>query len=94
MKIGQQFPLTMEGHVVAYAAVEDIDDGKVYLIIPATRVVMGLGSHLTDLDPEVDRAFAGLEEKEVEAPVGEEPRSLRDMDLSSDAVDVDEVEGK
>lgn len=52
MKIGDRLSVTMEGFEVAEAIIEDIDDGKATLFIPATRVVMGVATSLTDLPEE------------------------------------------
>jgi hypothetical protein len=92
----------MEGLSVCYATVEEVHNGTATIMIPATRVVMGLRTTLTDLDPEVEQAMlGGVDVKEApadvapavqevnEAPVTDEPVSLREMDLSSDVVDKD-----
>lgn len=61
MKVGDEILVNMGGFDVANAVIEDISDGKATIYIPATRVVMGVKSTLTDLAPEVDRDVA-LEE--------------------------------
>lgn len=58
MKIGDTRKVFLGQYEVADAVVVDIDDDKVYLEVPATRIVMGLKTDLGDLDdtpPEVDR---------------------------------------
>jgi hypothetical protein len=67
MKIGDRFTVYLDSHAVAEAVVEDIEDDKATLIIPATRLVMGIASSLTDLPeeiPEVEHQFAGLQDLE------------------------------
>lgn len=55
MKAGDELTITMEGFSVGTAVIEQIEDGKATIYIPATRVVMGVKQSLTDVDPEVDR---------------------------------------
>lgn len=65
MKVGDQYPLLLEGrHTVAYAVVEHIENGEVSLVIPATRVIMGLNQTLAPRDPDGSRVLLGAEEKE------------------------------
>jgi hypothetical protein len=62
MKINDRIAVQIEGTDVAEAIVEDMDDGNVTLIIPATRLVVRMRQSL-DLqatkEPEVDRILAG-----------------------------------
>lgn len=97
VKVGDQLVVSMEGLSVCYATVEEVHNGTATIMIPATRVVMGLRTTLTDLEPEVEQAMlGGVDTKEAPADVAPaaqevnaEPVSLRDMDLSSDVVDKD-----
>jgi hypothetical protein len=64
MKPGDKFAVNLNEHVVAEAVVIDIEDGKVTLDIPATRIVMGVKSSLTDLPDTVpDKEYAILDDK-------------------------------
>ena len=94
MKVGDQLVVSLEGHQVGMATIEDISDGKATIIIPATRVVMGVKQSLTELAPETDRVFAGVAEGggSEESPAVQEtneeaPKSLREMDLDTTALD-------
>lgn len=69
MKVGDQLVVNMEGFQVCYATIEAIEDDKATIIIPATRVVMGISRSLTDLAPEVDRGIANEAVVEQEKPV-------------------------
>lgn len=51
MKPGDKFPINLNEWVVAEAVVIDIEDGKVTLDVPATRIVMGVKTSLSDLEP-------------------------------------------
>lgn len=78
MKPGDEFPVQLSGYHVANGIVEEIDGDEVVIIIPATRVKMGIKTSLTDTTPEIDRDFTALVEGtgdakseaavEVEAP--------------------------
>lgn len=66
MKPGDKFAVNLNEHVVAEAVVIDIEDGKVTLDIPATRIVMGVKSSLTDLPdttPAVEHQILGAEDR-------------------------------
>lgn len=100
MKQGTEFPVTIQGIQVANAIVEGVEDDKVTLFIPATRVIMGVRHELTDTnpEPEVDRQFAGLDNGEsggsdaIDSVDDErdfdnyesEPTSLRNQNLDSE----------
>lgn len=63
MKIGDRMAVQIEGVDVAEAIVEDIDNGNVTLVIPATRLVVKMRQSLdltATATPEVDRVFAGV----------------------------------
>lgn len=65
MKPGDKFNVNLNEHVVAEAVVIDIEDGKVTLDIPATRIVMGVKSSLTDLPdtlPDTERQIIGTQD--------------------------------
>lgn len=49
MKIGDTVPVTIAGHVVAQAQIKELADGTATLIVPATRVLMGVSTSLTDI---------------------------------------------
>lgn len=53
MKPGDKYPVNLNEFVVAEAVVVDIEDGKATLDIPATRIVMGVKTSLSDLPEEV-----------------------------------------
>lgn len=46
MKRGDQIPVTIEGQTVAQAIIEQVEADRVTLVVPATRVVMGVVTHL------------------------------------------------
>lgn len=63
--VGTALEVKLEDHVVAQGVVTEISDGKVYIDIPATRVVMGLKTSLGEppvQTPEVEHQFAGTVE--------------------------------
>lgn len=64
MKVGDQMIVHLGQFEVAMATIEDISDGKATILIPSTRVVMGVRQELAPLEqaPEVDRVMAGLTE--------------------------------
>jgi hypothetical protein len=62
MRIGDQLTVSLEGIGVAYATIEAIEDNKATIIIPATRVVMGIKSSLEPATPEVERTNTVLTE--------------------------------
>lgn len=62
MKVGDQMVVRLENFDVAMATIEHIEDGKATILIPATRIVMGVRQELAPLNPEVDRIFAGTTE--------------------------------
>lgn len=71
MKPGDKYPVNLNEHIVAEAVVIDIEDGKVTLDIPATRIVMGVKSSLTDLPDEVpnkDRILLGDDRENQSTP--------------------------
>lgn len=59
MKTGDQLVVSMGGFEVAMATIEEVADGKAIISIPATRVVMGVKTSLTDLTPEVEQNLLG-----------------------------------
>lgn len=84
MKPGDKFAVNLNEHVVAEAVVIDIEDGKVTLDIPATRIVMGVKSSLTDLpdtQPTTERVLLGAETADG-TPVSE-PQAPKTTDESS-----------
>lgn len=98
MKVGDQLSVQLEGHTVGVATIEDISDGKATILIPATRVVMGVRQSLVaDVAPETDRVFAGTAEtsepntsdasEEAESAAVEEGVSLSQQNLDSSALD-------
>lgn len=64
MKINDKLEVQIQGVTVSEAVIENIDDGKATIIIPATRVVVQVKQSL-DLEatntPDVDRVFGGME---------------------------------
>ena len=83
MKVGDRFSVQIEGMDVAEAVIDDIEDGKAILVIPATRLVVQVRQSL-DLaatkTPDVDRIFTGVEESgsntsEATEAVSEAPRA-------------------
>ena len=62
MKIGDEFKVQLEGFHVANGYVEDFDGDDVIIVIPATRVKMGVSSQLAPKAPETDREFTALPE--------------------------------
>ena len=68
MKIGDRIAVQMEGFDVAEAVIEDIEDGKATIVIPATRVVVGVRTSLdVSARPESgnpDRVFGGMEDNQ------------------------------
>ena len=70
MKPGDKFAVTLEGHAVAEAVVESLDEETVTLVLPATRFTMGRATSLTDLperEVEVDRVL--LDDIDTPEPV-------------------------
>lgn len=81
MKVGDNVPVTLAGHVVAQARVSELGDGKAVLVIPGTQVTMAVRTELDaapapQRDTEtivtgVDRAegdTAATDETQTEAP--------------------------
>lgn len=54
MKVGDKVPVNIGGHTVAQAEVREMDSGTATLVVPATLVVMGVRTELTDL-PRVEQ---------------------------------------
>lgn len=68
--VGSTLELKLNEFVVAAGTVTEISEGKVYIDIPATRVVMGLKTSLGEppvVEPEVEHQFAGTVEPEGDA---------------------------
>lgn len=61
MRVNDQLPVTIQGLTVAHAVIEQIEDGVAVLVIPATRFKLGIRMELTELVPEVERAFTTQE---------------------------------
>lgn len=67
MKIGQALRVFIQADdgqtfEVSSAVIEHIENDEATIVIPATRVVMGIKHSLDNRTPEVDRAFGGLVE--------------------------------
>jgi len=62
VEVGQEFLVSLQGIDVAVGTVEYIEGNEVTIIIPQTRVVMGLSNTLAPLEtvPTVDRVPAQL----------------------------------
>lgn len=88
MKVGDKEPVIIAGQVVGYADISEIADGTATLVIPATRVVMGVRTSLTQDTAPVDTTgtetiITGVDrvpatppvadEQTLEAPSGEAP---------------------
>jgi hypothetical protein len=95
MKQGTEFPVSIQGIVVANAVVEDVEGDRVTLYIPATRVIMGVRHELTDTEytPDTDRMFVGQDEpgsdeseasNEVDYQDSDNTVSLREQKLDSE----------
>lgn len=70
MKIGDKVPVNIGSHVVAQATVKELGDGTATLIVPATLVVMGTRTELSDL-PEQEKStevILDAPERPAEAP--------------------------
>lgn len=52
MKVGDGVPVTIAGQTVAMATVKELGDGTATLVVPATLVVMGTRTELSDLPME------------------------------------------
>lgn len=79
MKIGDRISVSMAGFEVTEAIIEDIDDGKATIFIPATRVVMGVATSLTDLPDEgTDRVILGNQHEESGPSVAVEQHNSKD----------------
>lgn len=70
MKIGDKIPVNIGNHTVAQAEVKEMSDGTATLIVPATLVVMGTRTDLTDLPS--DNTGTEVIVDEVERTVGTE----------------------
>jgi len=78
MKIGDKIPVTIAGQTVAQAAVKEVGDGTVTLVVPATLVVMATRTELAHdapSEPETETVITGVDRAsgEESAPVGETP---------------------
>ena len=82
MKVGDAYTIRLDEHEVGQAIIESIEDGQATLVIPATRIVMGVKSSLAappERVPEVDRVFGGVAEtpdntpSEAQRQVNEQP---------------------
>ena len=64
MKAGDQLEVSLQGIAVAYATIESVEQDRATILIPATRVVMGIATTLTPETPapEVDRTTTVLTE--------------------------------
>ncbi len=49
MKVGDTVPVNIGAHTVAQATVKELGDGTATLIVPATLVVMGTRTELSDI---------------------------------------------
>lgn len=87
MKQGDTVAVTIDGHIVANAVIESIEDGRATLLIPATRVIMGVRSTLTDLErePDVDRAL--VSDGYVADTADDVGEGIRQEKLDSSAID-------
>lgn len=94
MKIGDKIPVTIAGQTVAQAAVKEVGDGTVTLVVPATLVVMATRTELAHdapSEPETETVITGVDRAEGEqsAPVGETPNI--DNSATEDTVTEDTV---
>jgi hypothetical protein len=80
MKIGETIPVTMEGYEVAQGIIEDMEDGVATILIPATRVQMGIATSLTDLTPNENKSQALLTDNDLE---GDPNASVQNMQSDS-----------
>lgn len=94
MKVGDQLAVSVDGHEVGgIAVIEEIENGKAYIVIPATRVVMSIRQTLEPTTPETDRIFGGMAETSEEAisdaaaEVNAEPVPLREQNLEAAELD-------
>lgn len=79
MKVGDKVPVNIGMHVVAQAEVKNVNtkDSTATLVVPATLVVMGVRTELTDLpstEPATETIISGVEapnEPVESAAVGE-----------------------
>lgn len=84
MKRGDKVPVHIGGHQVAMAEVKELEDGTATLVVPATLVVMGVRTELTDLpttEPSTETIITGVDRP---APVDDTIPS--DTSLSSEPV--------
>jgi hypothetical protein len=75
MKIGETIPVTMEGYEVAQGIIEDMEDGVATILIPATRVQMGIATSLTDLTPDENKSQGLLTDHDLEGDPNEQVHS-------------------
>ena len=86
MKIGDKFPVQIEGMDIGEATIEDIEDGKATLVIPATRLVVQVRQSLdmgATVAPEVDRVFSGLEDSGTNESAASEEINSNIEDVAS-----------
>jgi|SRR6478752_6399585 len=64
MRVGEAFPVQLDGITVGEAQIENIEDDIATIVIPATRVKMKIKSSLdaTPITPEVERTTTALVE--------------------------------
>lgn len=96
MKIGDRHPINLNEWTVAEAVVVDIEDGKATLEIPATRIVMGIKSSLTDLTPEAPQKgfeVTGTTQQGTIAPAQQAPNTSDTAATQSDSDNASGVAG-
>ncbi len=77
MKVNDLVPVSINGLVVAQAKVKELGEGTATLVVPATLVVMGVNTSLTDLPAAEEQAketstvMLGTEQKETPQTVTE-----------------------
>lgn len=98
MKIGDTFPVTVEGLVVATATVQEIEGDRATIVIPGTQFVAGIKSNLVDTEREVetDRIMSDEVHRETKDEPSDAVReanesiadeSINNKELDSSAID-------
>lgn len=93
MKVGDSIPVTIAGQVVCNATVKEMQDGTATLVVPATLVVMGTRTELTNETREAEGKeviITGVD-REGSEDAGLAPEKPEENNVTDQPVEINEA---